>query len=199
MSVATQTFTAVSRVTPRDLGAVRLVLKVAQIDLRLAVWAVWNAAQPPYQTKVAKSLDVEAFVCAHDAWPAGYSRQRWMTDAYLTGALRYGALLRQLRPLRVAPRTLTRMLSCRPALAVAWDRMMDGLPSSAPGGQAPGGLVIEASRRWRAHTRRSLLRLTSWLQRHEPDGDWTPTRVWQDPVGRMLCERSTLTELVNVR
>ncbi|MEM6929993.1 MAG: hypothetical protein AAF602_23850 [Myxococcota bacterium] len=195
MSLASDTFARVNRTTHRDLAAVRLVLKAAHVDLRLAVWSVWHAAGPTYRAKVAGALDVEDFVCSGGPWPADYSRQRWMTDAYLTGALRYGLLLRQLRPLRVAPRTLTRMLTCRPTLAVAWDRMMDGYGAS-PDRATRVDLVTAASRRWRRRTRGSLLRLTDWLQHHEPDVGWTTHRVWGDPVARMLCERSTLEELV---
>ncbi|MEO0600681.1 MAG: hypothetical protein AAF211_04540 [Myxococcota bacterium] len=194
MSLASDTFARVNRTAHRDLAAVRLVLKLAHVNLRLAAWSVWHGAGPAYRSKVAKALDVEDFVCTGGAWPEDYSRQRWMTDAYLTGALRYGLLLRQLRPLRVAPRTLTRMLTCRPTLAVAWDRMQDG-HRPCPDPVEPIELVIAASRRWRRHTRGSLLRLTSWLQHHEPDAGWTPSRVWEDPVARMLCERSRLTEL----
>lgn len=175
-------------VAPQDQPTVDLLRKVAQNDMRLAIWMVIHASPllDPTTEEVAR-----ATAWCLETTPLEEPSFRDVFHALDLAAvvprhrLRYDALLRQARPMRVASGTLTRRLSASPALAVAWDATVD---AHLPRDEDPVTHLRQV-------LRERIGVLTRWLQDHDSTRPWTPSAVWCDPVARMLCERSDLRRL----
>lgn len=194
-----------------DPPAVRVARELAQLDARLAAWALWQTRLGVVPGAYDPDLDRQVIAFAQgdellwdverQVWPAegtAHERAR-QAVAWIDAGDRWveAALLRQTRCMRVARHTLPRLLAQRPALAVAWDASGADLDDPAVRQLLDPSELFRTLRyeRLRKAYRDHLPRLVAWLRKHAPDRAWSCSVAWQDPIGRMLCERSDLTDL----
>ncbi|MEM6931188.1 MAG: hypothetical protein AAF602_29930 [Myxococcota bacterium] len=175
------------RHTPPDAITVARLQEAAAVDLRLLVWIVLHASPRLRATDAVPEAVAEWCLDDGALDQDGFSRVFDALDLASVvprHGIRYPAVRRQIRPLQATSHTLSRWLTQRPALAVAWDATVDRHTRSP---DASFGAIQMAIRR--------LPRLVHWLRAREPDAGWTVTSAWRDPVGRLLVERSTLGAL----